>query len=162
MADDKNLADGEHTEGGEAEFSEAEPAREEFFDKELARYEAILDRSNDEAFERFGFTMYHSLSGLKQVELRQKMGFETRDSVDLFNLAGLSVAREDYKGAAQLLEKAVKQDENLADARYNLALCYERLDRKSDALKNWEEFLKVSSSEEDKAAVSAHLAELRG
>ena len=134
---------------------------QDLHDMELARYEAILDRNLDEAFERYGFSMFHSLPGLKQVEFRQKLGFAVRDAVDHYNLAGLAISREDYKGAAQLLEKALKADPGMLDALYNLALCCEKLDRKGDALKNWAEYAKAVDDDADKKAVEAHIAELK-
>lgn len=139
-----------------------EPQEEQFFDLELARYEAVLERSLDEALERYGFTLFHSLPGLKQVELHQKLGFPVRDAIDQFNLAALAISREDYKGAVQLLEKAIKEEPTMGDAYYNLALCCEKLDRRNEAIKNWEEALLHVESDEDRQAIQAHLDELKG
>ncbi len=139
-----------------------EPQEEQFFDLELARYEVVLERSVDEALERYGFTLFHSLPGLKQVELHQKLGFPVRDAIDQYNLAALAISREDYKGAAQLLEKAIKEEPTMGDAYINLALCCEKLDRRNEAVKHWEEALLHVESDEDRHAIQAHLDELKG
>lgn len=159
MADE--IQDQETLDGNLQVAVAAEPQEEEFYDVELARYEAVLDRSLDEALERYGFTLFHSLPGLRQVELRQKLGFPVRDAIDNFNLAALAISREDYKGAAQLLEKALKENPDLADAHHNLALCCEKLDRKNDALKHWEAYLEKAESEEERQAVQAQISELK-
>jgi tetratricopeptide (TPR) repeat protein len=85
-----------------------------------------------------------------------------RDAIDQYNLACVAIAKEDYQEAAKLLQATLKADDKFADAVYNLALCYERLERKSDALKQWNRFLELADSEENRREVETHLAELKG
>jgi tetratricopeptide (TPR) repeat protein len=157
MAESKVMGAGEEL----AEGAAGEGDVQDLYDTELSRYEAIVDRNLEESFERYGFTLFHSLPGLKQVELRQKLGFPVRDAFDSFNLASLAISREDYKGAMQLLEKAHKADPAMVDAIHNLALCCEKLDRKGDALKHWAEYADAVDDDAEKRAVEAHIAELK-
>ncbi len=133
----------------------------DFFESEISRYAANLEADSDDAYSRYGFTLYHSLPPAHMVVESRKLGFFRDDAVDLYNLAGLEASNENYEAAAGLLEKALGQDETLADAVYNLALCYEKLDRKAEALKLWEKFKTLADEEEDLAPVDAHLAELQ-
>jgi tetratricopeptide (TPR) repeat protein len=134
----------------------------DFFESEISRYSANLEADPEVTYRRYGFTLYHSLPPAQMVLENQKLGFFRGDSVDTYNLAGIELGKENYKGATELLEKALKEDPTLADAAYNLALCYERQDRKADALSTWNKYLEVAEDEEDLEEVRAHVAELQG
>lgn len=134
----------------------------DFFESEISRYASNLEADSDDAYRRYGFTLYHSLPPAHMVVESRKLGFYRDDAVDLYNLAGLEASNENYEAAAELLEKALSQDDSLADAAYNLALCYEKLDRKSEALKMWDKYKANADEEEDLAPVEAHIAELQG
>src|SRR5687768_1207826 len=120
--------------------AEGEESSEDFYLAEVTRYEATVDRDLDEAFKRYGFTLYHSLPPVKQVQLAKKLGFMGTDAVDHFNLAGVEIAGERWDAAAKLLQKSLELDGTFADAAYNLALVYEKLDRKNDAINLWSRF----------------------
>lgn len=136
----------------------AEPA--DFYDAEVARFEAFLDRDPNEAFHRYGLTLIHSLPPQKQVELAQKMGFIPKTALDYYNLACLAIERQDVTAALGLLQQALKLDNEMEDAIYNLALCHERLGNKSEALNQWKKYLEIAEDEDSKEQVQAHLAEL--
>jgi hypothetical protein len=85
--------------------AEGEENTEDFYVSEVTRYEATVDRDLDEAFKRYGFTLYHSLPPVKQVQLAKKLGFMGNDAVDHFNLAGVEIAGERWDAAAKLLQK---------------------------------------------------------
>ena len=138
------------------------PESVDFFEAEISRYAANLEADSEDAYQRYGFTLYHSLPAAHMVVESRKLGFFRDDAVDLYNLAGLEASNENYEAAATLLEKALKMDDTIADATYNLALCYEKLDRKAEALKLWEKYKTLADEDEDMAPVEAHLAELQG
>ena len=133
----------------------------DFFDVEVARYAATVDRDLGEAFQRYGFTLFHSLSGERQVELSEKLGLLRNDAVDSYNLGGAAAVREDYAGAAKHYQKALELDGTLADAAHNLALSLERLGRKPEAINAWSRFMELAHLDDDRRAVEAHLAELK-
>jgi len=133
----------------------------DFFENEITKYSANLEADPEDAYRRYGFTLYHSLPAAHMVVESRKLGFYRDDAVDQYNLAGLEIGSENYEAAKDLLEKALKMDDTLADAAHNLALCYEKLDRKSDAVKMWNRFKELADEEEDLAPVEAHLAELQ-
>ncbi|MBX7244314.1 MAG: tetratricopeptide repeat protein [Candidatus Sumerlaeaceae bacterium] len=145
--------DAEWAEGGEEQ-------ERDLYGAELERYQAILDRSLDEALSRYGFTLHHSLPPVRQVELMQQLGFKPKDAVDHYNLAGAAIAKEDFKGAVSQLQKALSLDGTFADAVYNLALCHEKLGKKQDAVQMWNRYIELTEGDEEKATVKAHLAEL--
>lgn len=134
----------------------------DFYASEVAKYELAVDENLEASFQRYGFTLYHSLPALKQVELAQKLGFQKRDAVDFFNLASLDISREEFSAAIKNLQKALELDGSMADAAFNLALCYERIGKKQDAVNQWSRFIELSDNTEDRAEVETHLAELKG
>ncbi len=133
----------------------------DLYQTEVSRYLSTVERGLEEAFQRYGFSLFHSLPGSKQVELSEKLGLLRHDAVDLYNLGGLALERQDYEGAAKLYQKALDLDGTQADAAYNLALCMERLERKSEAENAWSRFLEHTQSDDDRRDVEAHLAELQ-
>lgn len=135
----------------------------DFFEAEIVRYSASLEADPEDTYKRYGFTLYHSLPPGQLVLESQKLGFFRGDAADQYNLAGLEIEKENYEGAKDLLEKSMKMDDTLAETAYNLALCYEKLDRKADAIAMWNKFIELADEEqeEDIAPVEAHLAELQ-
>lgn len=134
---------------------------EDFYDSEVTRYVATVERDLGEAFQRYGFTLYHSLPPTKQVQLAEKLGFLVNDAVDHYNLAGVAIAEEDWAKATKLLQKALELDGTFAEAAYNLALCHEKQGKKSEAINLWSRFQELTQNEDDRKAVEAHLTELR-
>lgn len=157
----KRNSNGDNAEAHDGEFGEDEEG-EDFYLAEVSRYEATVDRDLDEAFKRYGFTLWHSLPPIKQVQLAKKLGFMGNDAVDHFNLAGVEIANEHWEPAAKLLQKSLELDGTFADAAYNLAMVYEKLNRKNDAINLWSRFQELSQSDDERRAVDAHMAELRG
>lgn len=136
--------------------------RQDFYESEVDRYVETVERDLGEAFQRYGFTLYHSLPPVKQVQLAEKLGFLGTDAIAQFNLAGVAISEEDWNKAASHLQKALEMDGTFADAAYNLAIVYEKLDRKQDAINLWSRFQELSTVEDERRAVESHLAELRG
>lgn len=135
----------------------------DFFEAEISKYSANLEADPEETYRRYGFTLYHSLPPAQMVLESRKLGFYHDDAVDKYNLAGIELGKENYDGARELLEAALKEEPELADAAHNLALCYEKLDRKGDALPLWNKYLElVDEDDEGLDQVRAHVAELQG
>lgn len=134
----------------------------DFFESEISRYSANLEADPEDTYRRYGFTLFHSLPPAQMVLENQKLGFFRGDAVDNYNMAGLEIGKENYTGAIELLEKCLKEDDSIAEAVYNLALCYEKTDRQADALKQWNKFLEMAEDEEDLELVRDHVAELQG
>lgn len=131
----------------------------DFYEVEVGRYSAALDEDLPGTMKRYGFTLFHSLPFAKQLELGRKLGFEPKDAVDFYNLAGVEIEKERYEAAAKLLQQALKLDGQFADAAYNLAICEEKLGNRNEALKQWTRFLELCDDEAVKLQVQAYLAE---
>lgn len=133
----------------------------DFFESEISRYSANLEADPEETYQRYGFTLFHSLPPAQMVLENQKLGFFRGDAVDTYNLAGLELAKDNIEGGLELLEKSYKMDDSIADAAHNIALCYEKLGRKADSIKMWKRYVELAEEDEDRAPVEAHLAELQ-
>lgn len=156
---DNKLADESQEPDADVQAEVQEPV--DFFENEITRYAVSLENNPEDAYQRYGFTLYHSLPPAHMVLESRKLGFYRDDAIDQYNLAGLEIGVENYEAAAGLLEKALKMDDSIADAAYNLALCYEKMDRKADAIKMWNRYKELAEDEEELVPVEAHLAELQ-
>lgn len=132
----------------------------DLFEIEMKRYAKALEADTDAAMRQYGFTLFHSLPPLEQVALLEKLGFEPATAHDHFARAALAISREDYRAAVTHLQKCLAADPEFADAVYNLALCHEKLGNKTQAVQQWNRFLELTESSEDRSAVAAHLAQL--
>lgn len=132
----------------------------ELLEIEIERYVQALEADPAAAMRQYGFTLFHSLPPLRQVALTEKLGLAPAEPNDHFALAALAISREEYKAAVGQLQKCLAADPECADAVYNLALCYEKLGNKSQAVQQWNRFLEMTESSEDRSTVEAHLVEL--
>lgn len=75
-----------------------------------------------------------------------------------FNLSHAYDAMSRHEEARDALEVALKMDEDFADARFNLALAYERLGETGKAYRQWREFLKRHPLEQEAETVRVYLS----
>lgn len=71
----------------------------------------------------------------------QALGIKPEYPEALNNMGALVLEGGDPDGAAVWFEKAISASPDYADAYFHLALTYEKLDKKSDAVKNFRNFL---------------------
>lgn len=130
---------------------------------ELQRYCTALKRDLDQAYKRYGFTLFQSLEPTDKIHWRHEIGFVPVDEIDFYNLGTVAAAQEDYHQAKDWFRKALKVKPEMPGAIFNLALCYERLNSKHKAGQLWEEYLKLldPAQSEEIEAVKDHLETLK-
>lgn len=74
-----------------------------------------------------------------------------------FNLSHALDAVERFEDSKDALETALQMDERFADARFNLALAYERLGETGRAYREWKQFLKRHPMEPEAETVRTYL-----
>jgi tetratricopeptide (TPR) repeat protein len=74
-----------------------------------------------------------------------------------FNLSHALDALSRFEESRDALEMALKLDDRFADARFNLALAYERLGETGKAYRQWREFLKRHPLEQEAETVKVYL-----
>jgi tetratricopeptide (TPR) repeat protein len=74
-----------------------------------------------------------------------------------FNLSHALDAVSRHEDARDALETALRLDEAFADARFNLALAYERLGETGKAYRQWREFLKRHPLEQEAETVKVYI-----
>ena len=79
-----------------------------------------------------------------------------------FNLSHAFDAVSRFEESKNALEVAVKLDGHFADARFNLALAYERLGETGRAYRQWREFLKRHPLEQEAETVKLYLSKTYG
>ncbi len=82
---------------------------------------------------------------------------QTRDANPYFQLGFLKYQRENYLGAVPALERAVAIVPNFSNARYFLGLSYDRLGRKAEALKQFQEIAKSNPDNKEVEKIIGNL-----
>ena len=83
--------------------------------------------------------------------------FAPNDSSLRFQLGLLKYNEKDFRGAADAFARAVALNENYANARYFLGLSYERLNRDSEAVAQFEWLAKTNPSNKEVALILGNL-----
>jgi tetratricopeptide (TPR) repeat protein len=79
-----------------------------------------------------------------------------------FNLSHALDALARHQESCEALETALRLDDGFADARFNLALAYERLGESGKAYRQWREFLKRHPFEPEAETVKTYLSKVYG
>jgi tetratricopeptide (TPR) repeat protein len=129
-------------------------------DTAMERFRLNLSKDMDEAQQRFGFTLFHSLSSQEKVKHLEALGFEPRDGIDHYNLGCVDALQGNFESAIAHFEKAVADQPDLFEAVHNLALALERAGRTPEAKKRWARALELASDEGERREIEAHIAAL--
>lgn len=143
--------------GSVAYATEAEP---DLYDRELASFRELLKQDLPRALERYGFAFYFSLPDAERLRVLKHLGLAPRTAADFYNLAALEIEKGNFAEATELLRAALEREPKLTDALYNLALCYEKAGKRTEAVKAWEQYLTNCTDPQLREQVTAHLAEL--
>jgi tetratricopeptide (TPR) repeat protein len=134
--------------------------QQDLYDIQLETFRNELWQDIDQALERYGFAFFFSLSPSERIRIKNKLGLSPTTAVEFYNAACVAIEDGNFAEAQELLKKALELDPKLADAAYNLALCYERQGLKSEAKKAWDTFLSLCNDPALKEQIVAHVAEL--
>lgn len=133
---------------------------QQLFDTELNAFREAINENHEAGLKRFGFALFHSLPPADRIALMEKLGLCGETALDFYNLGTARALAGDHEMAAQLLEKAVQTDADLAEARFNLALTLRQLGRNDEARAQMKEFSQITDSPTDREAAESFLAEL--
>ncbi|MBN1476170.1 tetratricopeptide repeat protein [Candidatus Sumerlaeota bacterium] len=129
-------------------------------DTAMEQFRLNLSKDMDEAQQRFGFTLFHSLTPQEKVRHLEALGFEPRDGIDHYNLGCVDALQGNFESAIGHFERAVADQPDLLEAVFNLALSLERAGRTPEAKKQWGRALDLTSDEAERREIEAHIAAL--
>jgi tetratricopeptide (TPR) repeat protein len=137
--------------------------KQDLYKFELQRYRTALKRNLDQAYKRYGFTLFQSLEPMERILWLHEIGFVPVDEIDFYNLGTVAVAQENYQQAKEWFKKALKVRPDMPEATFNLALCYERLANVQKAIELWQEYVKLldPARGEEIETVKNHIATLK-
>lgn len=123
--------------------TQEEPKKDEIYTRQIEGFLQSAQEDLDQALDRYGFTVWHSLPPRERVGLKEKLGIGPLNARD-YHARGMAYALEDnYKAAEAELKAALKSDPDYAPAAFNLAVCQEKMERFDDARKSYEKYLKI-------------------
>jgi tetratricopeptide (TPR) repeat protein len=140
------------------ELEEEEP---EFYDVEVDKAKGAFSEDIDRSLNRFGFTLFHSLTPELQTRVLKHLGITREDSAkDQYNLGCVLAADGDLTGAITAFATAARLEPDFPEARYNLALALEKSGEMAAAKEQWTAYAELSQNEAEREAVIQHLGTL--
>ncbi len=135
-------------------------ARNDLYEKELARYRETLRLDSEVALERYGMSLIHSLSPAEKVLALKDMGNEITDPADYYNLGHMHANDENWDEAINYFKRAIDLQPTLTDAIYNLAVCYQKANLLPQAKSAWQSYHDAIDDPAEKAEVQSHIKSL--
>jgi len=136
------------------------PSEKDLYEIELEKYRNFLSTDYEEGLRRYGFVFYFSLSPCERAQIKKKLDLPLSSPVELYNLGCLAAQENNFGEAVDFFRRSIELDPQLADAWYNLALCYEHLGQKAEARKAWDRYMELLPHESARQQIIAHVAEL--
>lgn len=134
--------------------------RNDLYERELDRYRETLQLDSEMAFERYGWTLIHSLSPAERVLALKEMGREITDAADYYNLGHKYAAEENWDEAIQYFRAAIDMEPTLRAAIYNLAVCYQKASLLPQAKSMWQAYHDAVDDADERSRVKQHIAGL--
>ncbi len=137
---------------------------EEMFRATVDAFRRNLQTNRDQALDRYGMTLYHSLPLDRRTVLGRELGFLKDDAITRYNLGIAAVSEENWTKAIEYFQKSLELDSDLNEALYNLALAKEKNGDVPGAVDSFRMLLShVRDNEkwaEDVESIESHLQEL--
>jgi tetratricopeptide (TPR) repeat protein len=134
--------------------------RADLYERELARYRETLRLDTEVAQDRYGMTLIHSLSPSEKVLALKEMGNEITNAADYYNLGFVHAQDENWDEAINYFRRAIELDPKLADAIYNLGVCYEKANLLPQAKSTWQHYHDAIEDAELKKDIKEHIKAL--
>ncbi len=144
------------------EQAETPSAHRGILDENLGRLRNALIGEGADAFARYGFALFHSLPADEQILHKEAMGMAPRDATDHYNLGVAYAMREQYDKALTHWRTAFRQDPELHQALFNMAVLAENAGKMADARKHYQAYCEAIDDADEAEQVRSHLAEIGG
>ena len=144
MTEEKTTQINETTEealqNAEGAAAETEEDAQNLYQMEMERYQATVDGSPEGALDRYGFTLFHSLTAENFLKYRSEIGFQPQCALDYYNLGCVAASDEDTKVALKHFVKCLSMSADFAPAIFNIASINEQQGNKTEAIKLYEKY----------------------
>lgn len=133
------------------------------FEREMKAFQRLIEEAGIEiAIDRYGYAMLHSLPSEEYLLHAETLGLKGKDALSLYNLGLAYAAKEDLTKAISLWKAALKQDPELCDAEFNLAVAAEKSGNATEARKRLARCLEIQTNPEEVQQIEEFLASLEG
>ncbi len=134
--------------------------RGDLYEREIHRYRETLELDVDMAQERYGMTLIHSLPPIERVLALKEMGNDITNPADYYNLGHHYASEQNWDEAIKYFRRAIELEPAMAEAIYNLAVCYESASLLPQAKSTWQAYHDAIDSPEERKDVKEHIKEL--
>lgn len=112
-----------------------------FYEVEVERFLELVKTNRRYAFERYGWSFFHSLPPDEKHILRQELGWEDTTGLDFYNTGTLACRSGKLDEGLPLLEKAEQMGLDIPELWFNLGLAYDMSGNPAQAKNHWETFI---------------------
>jgi tetratricopeptide (TPR) repeat protein len=122
----------------------------DLYSEQVDNFERLLKSNPDEAYRRYGLSLFYSVSDENLINERQgRMGFPVRDGIDYYNMGVVESDAGNHRDALTHYRKAMNTGSVLPDLYYNIALTYIELGEIKEARKQLNRYLAIVEETKD-------------
>ena len=145
----------------DTEEATPEAEREEsYFEHEEAVYRQAMAEDMKQTLKQRGFAFFHSLPPKERALYRERLGIQSNDPADIYNLGVACQMEGDMKKAVKCWERAIEMAPDFEEAEFNLALAYDEMGKIDDALPHYQRVIEIAQDPADIARVEERLSQM--
>jgi tetratricopeptide (TPR) repeat protein len=122
---------------------QAEPKKQDLYLRHVEGFVKNAEEDFDQALDRYGFTVWHSLPAKQAAILKERLGVRPLGAFDLYNRGTACAMEGKWADAEGHLRAALKMEPENAAAAFNLSVCLEKLGRFDDARAMYGNYMKI-------------------
>ena len=145
---------------GVMEVKDIQHGGKKLFEAQMEQFRKLASKDLEDAFERYGFALFHSTTPEEQALIREQLGIKCQDANDFYDLGIALASKEEYAKAIIAWNQALKMDPKMANAIYNIAVANERMNNLSAARNNYKKYIDSIEETEEIERIKQHLAEI--
>ncbi len=111
------------------------------YETEIKRFSELLKTNRQYAFDRYGWTFFHSIPAEERHQLRHELGWNDKTALDFYNSGAMSCRAGKVKDGLALMEKAESMGLDIPEMWYNLGLAYDQEGDMAKARSYYEKFV---------------------
>lgn len=113
----------------------------DMYDFEIGRFQELLEADKNYAYQRYGCTLLYSLPPEQVFQLKEELGFKTKEPLDHYNAGTVACLNGDTKTGLKEFEKALEGGCDRPELYFNMALIFEEQEDKIQAKEYFQKYI---------------------
>lgn len=140
----------------------------DMYDFEIGRFQELIESDKNYAYQRYGCTLLYSLPPEQQFQIKNEMGFTTKEPLDHYNAGTVACLNGDPKTGMKEFEKAMQAGCDRPELFFNMAMIFEENEDKKQAKEYFQKYIDAveqwdiipASVQEELDEAREHIAEM--